>query len=40
MIRADPIQTEFVNFYLPINGRLKASTRRVKRVAMVPWESG
>ena len=38
MIRADPKQTEFTDFYLPFNGRLKASNRWVKRAAMVPWD--
>ena len=38
MIRTDPKQTEFVDFYLPFNGRLKASNRWVKRAAMVPWD--
>ena len=38
MIRTDPKQTEFVDFYLPFNGRLKASNRCVKRAAMVPWD--
>jgi len=38
MIRTDPKQTEFVDFYLPFNGRLKASNRWVQRAAMVPWD--
>ena len=38
MIRTDPKQTEFVDFYLPFNGRLKASNRWVKRAAMVPCD--
>ena len=38
MIRTNPKQTEFVDFYLPFNGRLKASNRWVQRAAMVPWE--
>ena len=38
MIRTNPKQTEFVDFYLPFNGRLKASNRWVQRAAMVPWD--
>lgn len=38
MIRTNPKQTEFVDFYLPFNGRLKASNRWIKRAAMVPWD--
>ena len=38
MIRTDPKQTEFVDFYLPFNGRLKASNRWVKAAAMVPCD--
>lgn len=37
MIRTAPHQTEFVDFYLPFNGRLDASNRWVKRAAMIPW---
>ena len=38
MIRTNPKQTEFVDFYLPFNGRLKASNRWVLRATMVPWD--
>ena len=38
MICTNPKQTEFVDFYLPFNGRLKASNRWVQRAAMVPWD--
>ena len=38
MIRTNPKQTEFVDFYLPFNGRLKASNRWVQRAAMIPWD--
>lgn len=37
MLRTDPNQTEFVDFYLPFNGRLLASNRWVKLSALVPW---
>ena len=38
MLNTDPNQTEFVNFYLPFNGRLKASNRWVKLAALFPWD--
>ena len=38
MLKADPHQTEFVDFYLPFNGRLKASNRWLKLAALVPWD--
>ena len=37
MLRTDPHQTEFVDFYLPFNGHLLASKRWVKLSALVPW---
>lgn len=30
-------QPEFVDFYLPFGGKLKASNKWVKRAAMIPW---
>jgi hypothetical protein len=38
MLKTDLHQTEFVDFYLPFNGRLKASNRWVKLAALVPWD--
>lgn len=38
MIRTAPNQTEFVDFYLPFNGRLKASNRWCRLSKMVPWD--
>lgn len=38
MLRTDPNQSEFVNFYLPFNGHLSASNRWVKLAALVPWD--
>jgi hypothetical protein len=38
MIRTNPNQTEFVNFYLPFSGRLKASNRWSKLSELVPWD--
>lgn len=38
MLKTDPHQTEFVDFYLPFNGRLSASNRWVKLAALVPWD--
>lgn len=38
MLKTDPQQTEFVDFYLPFNGRLSASNRWVKLAALVPWD--
>ena len=38
MIRIDPDQTEFANFYLPFSGGLKRSNRWVKLAAMMPWD--
>lgn len=38
MIRNAPNQTEFVDFYLPFGGHLKASNRWCKLAEMVPWE--
>jgi hypothetical protein len=38
MLKTDPNQTEFVNFYLPFNGRLKASNRWAKLSEIVPWD--
>jgi len=37
MLRTDPHQTEFVDFYLPFTGHLLASNRWVKLSALVPW---
>ena len=38
MIETNPNQTEFVDFYLPFSGRLKASNRWAKLSEMVPWD--
>jgi IS5 family transposase len=38
MLKTDPHQTEFVDFYLPFNGHLSASNRWVKLAALVPWD--
>jgi hypothetical protein len=38
MIKTDPNQTEFINFYLPFSGRLKASNRWAKLSKLVPWD--
>ena len=38
MLKTDPNQTEFINFYLPFNGRLKASNRWSKLSQLVPWD--
>ena len=38
MIKTDPNQTEFVDFYLPFNGKLQASNRWVKLAKAMPWE--
>lgn len=37
MLRTDPSQTEFVDFYLPFNGHLLASNHWVKLAELVPW---
>lgn len=37
MLRTDPNQSEFVDFYLPFNGHLLASNRWVKLSELVPW---
>ena len=39
MLRIDPDQTEFANFYLPFSGGLKRSNRWVKLAAMMPWDA-
>ncbi len=38
MLKTDPQQTEFVDFYLPFNGRLQATNRWVKLALLVPWD--
>ena len=38
MIKTDPNQTEFVNFYLPFGGKLQASNRWVKLATKMPWQ--
>jgi len=38
MLRTDPKQTEFVDFYLPFGGRLRASNRWVKLATLMPWD--
>ena len=38
MIKTDPNQTEFVNFYLPFGGKLQASNRWIKLAAKMPWQ--
>lgn len=38
MNRHAPNQTEFLDFYLPFNGRLDASNRWAKLAEMVPWD--
>jgi hypothetical protein len=38
MLQTDPNQSEFVDFYLPFDGRLQASNRWVKLADIVPWE--
>ena len=38
MIKTDPNQTEFVNFYLPFGGKLQTSNRWVKLAAKMPWQ--
>lgn len=38
MIKTDPNQTEFVNFYLPFGGKLQASNRWVKLAPKMPWQ--
>lgn len=38
MLRTDPNQTEFIDFYLPFNGILKASNRWCKLAKMIPWD--
>lgn len=38
MLRNDPDQTEFANFYLPFNGGLKRSNRWVRLADMMPWD--
>lgn len=37
MLKTDPNQTEFVDFYFPFNGHLLALNRWVKLVELVPW---
>jgi hypothetical protein len=38
MLQHDPKQSEFVDFYLPFSGRLKASNRWVKLASLMPWD--
>ena len=38
MLKTDPNQTEFINFYLPFSGRLRASNRWAKLTELVPWD--
>jgi len=38
MLRADPKQTEFVDFYLPFGGKLTKNNRWVKLSELVPWD--
>ena len=38
MLKIDPNQTEFVDFYLPFSGKLEASNRWVKLAKAMPWE--
>ena len=38
MIKTDPNQTEFVDFYLPFGGKLQTSNRWVKLAAKMPWQ--
>ena len=38
MIKTDPNQTEFADFYLPFGGKLQASNRWVKLAAKMPWQ--
>ena len=33
-----PTQPEFVDFYLPFGGKLRADNRWVKLAAFVPWD--
>ncbi len=38
MIKTNPNQTEFADFYLPFGGKLQASNRWVKLAAKMPWQ--
>lgn len=38
MLRDDPNQIQFANFYLPFSGGLKRSNRWVKLAEMMPWD--
>ena len=38
MLRNDPNQTEFIDFYLPFGGKLSEHNRWVKLAAMMPWK--
>lgn len=37
MLRNDPNQPEFLDFYLPFGGKLQTTNRWVKLAAMMPW---
>ena len=38
MLKSTANQPEFVDFYLPFNGRLLANNRWVARASMIPWD--
>ena len=38
MLKNDPNQPEFVDFYLPFGGKLSASNRWVKLAQVIPWD--
>ena len=38
MLKIDPNQSEFVDFYLPFSGKLKRSNRWVKLADLIPWD--
>jgi len=38
MLKTDPNQSEFVDFYLPFSGRLKGKNRWVQLAKLMPWD--
>ena len=38
MLKTDPQQTEFIDFYLPFGGKLTTNNRWVKLARIVPWD--
>lgn len=38
MLRTDPKQTEFADFYLPFGGKLRTNNRWIQLAGMMPWQ--